>query len=299
MGLALAIPLIFGGLSPNSPIYQRSMAIGQFAAKLGAEQAAAQEAACMNGTAPDALRVIKVKGKARDVMAEYWARVKGGKPANLSALFHTGMKPGWSTDDPVRLASPADTGLKSDDGRLSAHADAFVALGLKLDEVRLNFVLAGDQKSAIGQWAVLNGAGQIAGLYDATFVQRKKAWKLTRLQWSGANIAFRPPRQYCHMPEDVMPHRLANAKSARIAAEESLVKAEARVAQAEAALAAAKGEQLQALAQTDLDRARKSLSEAQSAAGNSAYRLDSVMREAQAQKAADDRALGASAQQGI
>ena len=96
-----------------------------------------------------------------------------------------------------------------------------------------------------------------------------------------------------------MPHRLANAKSARIAAEESLVKAEARVAQAEAALAAAKGEQLQALAQTDLDRARKSLSEAQSAAGNSAYRLDSVMREAQAQKAADDRALGASAQQGI
>jgi hypothetical protein len=52
MGLALAIPLIFGGLSPNSPIYQRSIAIGQFAAKMSAEQAAAQEAACMNGARP-------------------------------------------------------------------------------------------------------------------------------------------------------------------------------------------------------------------------------------------------------
>jgi hypothetical protein len=85
-------------------------------------------------------------------------------------------------------------------------------LGLTLDEVRVNFVLSGDQKSAIGQWAVLNGAGQIAGLYDATFIQRKKAWKLTRLQWTGDSIGFRPPRQFCHAPDDVMPHRLARAR---------------------------------------------------------------------------------------
>ncbi|MBK8629779.1 MAG: hypothetical protein IPN84_06120 [Sphingomonadales bacterium] len=299
MGLALAIPLIFGGLSPSSPIYQRSIAIGQFAAKLSAEQAAAQEAACLNGAPPDSLRIIKVKGKARDGFAAYWKRVQGGRPASVADLFHAGVKPGWITDDQSRLARPADAGLKSDDGTLAAHRDRFAGLGFTLDEARVNFVLSGDQKAAIGQWAVLNTAGQIAGIYDATFIQRKKVWKLTRLQWTGDSIGFRPPRQFCHAPDDVMPHRLARARAARIAAEEALVKAEARLAQAEAALAAARGEQLQALAQEDLERARKSEGEARASASSSAYALESAEQEAQSQKAADDRALQWQVQRGI
>jgi hypothetical protein len=299
MGLALAIPLIFGGLSPSSPIYQRSMAIGQFAAKMSAEQAAAQEAACMNGTAPDALRIIKARGKVRDLMADYWVRVKGGQSANISVLFHAGVKPGWSTDDLSRLASPADAGLKSDDARLAAHKDAFAARGLTLDEVRLNFILSGDMKSAIGQWAVLNGAGQISGLYDATFVQRKKAWKLTRLNWTGDGLGYRIPRQFCHMPGDVTPDRLAKARSARIAAEEALIKAEARRAKAEATLAATGPGPLLAIAEADANSALKAEGKARASVQDAAYALSSAEDGARREAEEDQRTLNWDARRGI
>ncbi len=299
MGLALAIPLIFGGLSPSSPIYQRSMAIGQMAARISAEQAAAQERACMNGVAPDVLRIVKAKGKARDLMADYWVQVKGGQSVNVSALFHAGVKPGWSTDDPARLASPADAGLKSDDARLAAHSDAFAVRGLTLDEARLNFILSGDMKSAIGQWVVLNSAGQISGLYDATFVQRKKAWRLTRLQWTGDRLGYSIPRQFCHMPGDVTPDRLAKAQSARIAAEESLIKAEARREKAEATLATTEPGPLLAIAEADANSAREAEAKARAAVEDAAYALSSAEDRARREAEEDQRTLNWDARRGI
>lgn len=298
MGLAFAIPLIFGGLSPNSAIYRQSIAIGQAAARISAEHQAAEEAACMSGTAPPQLQLVEATGKARDLISAYWKKAGAGAPADVRPLFHSGVKPDWTVGDAAFLFSVGGT-AKADSAALKTLEDRFAKIGMRLDETRLNFTRSGDGKSAVGQWLVLNSADRPGGIIEVNFARRKKAWKMMKIAWSGDSIAFRHLRQFCHAPGDVMPYRLSTLQSARVAAEERLLKARKVAEEKDAAVLAASTPALKALAEQEAERAAKALAQADAHAAEIEARQAEALETQRLQQAEDAGGPGVPSRRGI
>lgn len=303
MSIALAIPLIFGGLSTSSPVYQRSIAIGQFAGQMAAQQAAAAEEACMSGTPLMGKKRLKRVTAASKPVQAYWKAVTSGKPANLASLAATGtplpeVKANFVQEGNAFRWTP--TLQPQDRAALSAWLDPFVASGYSLAPASFGTTLAGDGKSATIIWPLLDQSGRTRARYAFRLVWQGSGWRMTGLDLHGPGQFIEPPAQYCHAEGDVTRHLITKAGNRRRAAVLSLASAEAKAWDAEAAAAALQGKDAAAyaLAQEAASKARREAEQARYAAESAEAsetrtlgRIEAEARAREARRAAATNAL--------
>jgi hypothetical protein len=182
---------------------------------------------CMAGTAMSAPKIAEARGPAPAVMQAYFRAAQGG--GLKSAVFHLDKNTRWQ-------AGGATAGSLD----LDRQSDPLAAPGNTLEAEPLRFYRGGTGATALGQWAVLDAAGQVAGVYTGFFTRAKKAWRLRELTVSQAGETVAPAAQYCRKPGDVIEHRLTANKTWRESAQKSVDEARAKLAGAEAKDAAAK-----------------------------------------------------------
>jgi len=76
-------------------------------------------------------------------------------------------------------------GATAGSGDLDRQADPLAAPGLALDAEPLRFYRGGAGGTALGQWAVMDGQGQVAGVYTALFARHRgsgscASWRRSR-----------------------------------------------------------------------------------------------------------------------
>jgi hypothetical protein len=191
--------------------------IGELAARHYIEQQVAQESACMAGMRPDGKRSAEALTPAKAIMIDYWTRVSGGKPSNVSSLFLPNSDAHW-VNGARRLSGSGFASL----------IDPFAAAGWRFDDSPLSLIHAGDGKSSIGQWLVRDERGKRRGTYSAVFGRKASQWRLRSVELIAADVYVDPLVQYCHALNDVLPARLEYVKTMREAAEKRAVKADAR-----------------------------------------------------------------------
>lgn len=187
---------------------------------------------CLAGTPPPDKEIAEARDPAPALMQAYFDAAQAG--ASRQALFRPSKKASWSHGAvTVPLAA------------IDAQADPLAKAGHRLDREPLRFVRSGDFQTAFGQWAVLDAAGGVAGVYDAQLQREKGEWKLLTLAVHGAGDAVEPVVQYCTAPGDVTKNGLtASADRVEMLGKEiaksqaKLEKDRARLAKAEADAAA-------------------------------------------------------------
>lgn len=181
---------------------------------------------CMTGTPMADARIAEARAPSLGIMQGYFAAAQGGKPK--SAAFHLDKKSKWQGG-----------GAAAGQLDIDRQSDPLAAAGHVLEAEPLRFYRGGAGATALGQWAVLDASGEVAGVYTGFFTRSKKQWKLRELTLFGAEETVEPIAQYCFKPGDVMEHRLTSTKTWRDSAQESVQEAEVRLAVVAAKLAAA------------------------------------------------------------
>jgi hypothetical protein len=181
---------------------------------------------CMSGTALPDKEIAEARNPAPAVMRGYFRAAQGG--GAKSAAFHLDKAAAWRGG-----------GVAVGSAELDRQTDPLAAPGNVLEADPLRFYRSGAGGTALGQWAVLDAQGQVAGVYTALFDRQKKVWKLRELTVSQAGDTVEPVAQYCRKPGDVMEFRLSSTETWRENAQESVDKARARLAAAAAAEARA------------------------------------------------------------
>lgn len=184
------------------------------------ENAAAAEAACMNGTPMIASEVVEARQPAIETMRGYFADARAG--ASFAGRFHLDKRTRWSFG-----------GAHADMAGLAMQRDPFAGAGGALAAEPLGFARAGDGRSALLQWRVEGAAGAPIGTYTGLYARKAGLWRLSQLTLTSASAYAAPVVQYCHAPGDVMPYRLASTKYLRELAEKRFAKAEAKSKSAE------------------------------------------------------------------
>lgn len=187
---------------------------------------------CMTGTPMADAKIVEARASTLATMQHYFGAAQGG--SGKSAAFLLDKKTAWQLGG-------SSVGHAAIDGQ----SDPLAVAGNRLKAEPLRFYRGGTGATALGQWAVFDVAGQIAGVYTGFFVRSKKEWKLRELTLSRAEDSLSPVAQYCVKPGDVLEHRLSSTKTWRENAEkmvmqsrEKLAAASTRVSKQEAALAA-------------------------------------------------------------
>ncbi len=181
---------------------------------------------CMSGTALPEREIAEARDPAPAVMQSYFRAA--GTGGAKSAAFHLDENTKWQ-----------GVGVTVGSADLDRQPDLLAAPGNVLEAEPLRFYRGGAGTTALGQWAVLDAQGQVAGLYTALFARQRKVWKLRELTVSLAGEEVGPVAQYCRKPGDVMEHRLSSTETWRESAQESLDEAKEKLAAATAAEARA------------------------------------------------------------
>lgn len=190
---------------------------------------------CMTGLALPDKEIAEARVPAPGVMQAYFDAARAGS-SRLGA-FRQSNKAQWTHAGKTVLLAAID-----------AQVDPLAVAGNRLDPEPLRFFRSGNFQTAQGQWAVMDGNGAVAGVYDALFQRQSGEWKLQRLTVFGADEAVAPAMQYCLEPGDVTDHAIESAGQ-RIEhftkeigkSETKLATERAKLAKAEAALAAKPG----------------------------------------------------------
>jgi len=182
---------------------------------------------CMAGTAMSEPKVAEARAPAPAVMQAYFQAAQGG--GAKSAAFHLDRNAKWQSGGATAGAADIDR-----------QADPLAAIGNVLEAEPLRFYRGGSGATALGQWAVLDAEGQVAGVYTAFFARANKLWKLRELTLFQAGETVEPAAQYCRKPGDVIEYRLSSTKNWRESAEKSVDEAKAKLAAATATEVAAK-----------------------------------------------------------
>lgn len=177
---------------------------------------------CMTGTPMAAPKVLEARTPSLAIMHTYFRAAQTGAPK--SAAFHLDAKAKWTGG-----------GATAGQMEIDRQADPLADQRLVLEAEPLRFYRGGSGATALGQWAVLDGQGQVAGVYTAFFTRAKKEWKLRDLTLSGADETVAPIAQYCVKPGDVIEHRLSSTKKWRESAQKSVNDAQEKLAAANAA----------------------------------------------------------------
>lgn len=181
---------------------------------------------CMTGTAMPEPKVAEARSPAPGVMQAYFTAAQGG--GAKSAAFHLDKATRWQGG-----------GASAGSLDLDRHTDPLAASGNVLEAEPLRFYRGGTGATALGQWAVLDARGEVAGVYTGFFARTRKVWKLRELTAFQAGETVAPAAQYCRKPGDVMEHRLSSSKSWRESAQKSLDEGRGKLADATAKDAAA------------------------------------------------------------
>jgi hypothetical protein len=181
---------------------------------------------CMAGTALPEREIAEARDPAPAVMQSYFRAAQGG--GAKSVAFHLDNNAKW-----------LGGGVTAGSADIDRHSDPLAAPGNVLEGEPLRFYRAGAGGTALGQWAVLDAGGQVAGVYTALFARHSKVWKLRELTVFQAGDTVEPVAQYCRKPGDVMEYRLTSTETWRESAQESFDEATARLAAATAAEARA------------------------------------------------------------
>jgi hypothetical protein len=209
----------------------------------------------MNGGSQCLNMPEKELAEARDpapgVMKRYFAAAGGG--GAKSAAFKLNSKTKWTSG--ATVAGVAD---------LDKAADPLAAVGNSLEPEPLRFYRAGNFSSALGQWAVRDASGGIAGMYTAMFEREKGEWKLRELTVSKADDVVEPVAPYCAKPGDTTQQRVTSAAEFVTWNEKQLAKRRTKLAAAEATAATAKGAAAKEAAAM-LEREKKKLVQAEEA----------------------------------
>lgn len=174
---------------------------------------------CMTGTPMAAPKIAEARAPSPGIMQAYFDAAQGGKPK--SAAFHLDKKSKWQGG-----------GATAGQLDIDRQADPLATPGRRLEAEPLRFYRGGTGATALGQWAVLDADGAVAGVYTGFFVRSQKLWKLRELAVSGAEDTVEPAAQYCVKPGDVMEHRLTSTKTWRENAAKSVDEAKAKLAAA-------------------------------------------------------------------
>lgn len=177
---------------------------------------------CMAGTAMSEPKIAEARAPAPAVMQAYFQAAQGG--GAKSAAFHLDRNAKW-------LGGGATAGAAD----LDRQSDPLAAAGNVLEAEPLRFYRGGSGATALGQWAVLDAQGQVAGVYTAFFARANKAWKLRELTLFQAGETVEPAAQYCRKPGDVIEYRLSSTRSWRESAQKSVDEAKGKLAAATAA----------------------------------------------------------------
>ena len=174
---------------------------------------------CMTGTPMAAPKIAEARAPSLGVMQAYFDAAQGGKPK--SAAFHLDKKAKWQGG-----------GASAGQLDIDRQSDPLAAPGRRLEPEPLRFYRGGTGATALGQWAVLDADGAVAGVYTGFFVRSQKLWKLRELAVSGAEDTVEPAAQFCAKPGDVIEHRLTSTKNWRESAQKSVDEAKAKLAAA-------------------------------------------------------------------
>ena len=178
--------------------------IGQMVGDMMAQQqAAANEAACMGGAAPEDKEIEEALVQANGAFQSYYEAQQSGSAAR-SAFFAMDSKARWTHGETVLKKS-----------NLDSSTDFLAKAGLKMDPQPFAFYRSYIDAKAMGQWPVRDEAGSVVGVYNAFFVRKLGGWKLRQLTLEEAAEYSGPVTQFCHEPGDVLPHRLESS-AARI-----------------------------------------------------------------------------------
>lgn len=176
---------------------------------------------CMTGTAMSERKIAEARTPALAVMQAYFRAAQGG--GAKSAAFHLDKNTRWQGG-----------GAKAGSLEVDRQTDPLVASGNVLEAEPLRFYRGGAGATALGQWAVVDTQGQVAGIYTALFARVGKVWKLRELTAFQAGETAAPAAQYCRRPGDVMEYRLSSTKSWREGAQRSVDEARSKTAEAAA-----------------------------------------------------------------
>ena len=276
-GISLATALL---AQPGSASAQAW--IGQIVGDMMAREAAyAAELRCMAGEAMPPNEVAEARDPAPAVMRGYWTAVSVGQ--SPAAAFQINRKTTWTSGSTVLN----QTGL-------GKAVDPFARGGMRFTEAPIGFVRAGDGQSALGQWLVEDRPGHRGGIYQALLRRQGGVWKLSTLELVDARSWVDPVAQYCHIPGDIIPARVAQAQAAVERAERREVKAAKKAGETrrKAEQAAAARERSPGNA-TKAEASRLATTEAQRRAAEWATRQQEVAtaRDVQARAQADLAAL--------
>ena len=177
---------------------------------------------CMTGTAMSEAKIAEARTPAPATMQAYFDAALNGGPK--SSAFHLDKNTAWRGG-----------GVTAGSLDLDGQTDPLAVPGNVLEPEPLRFYRGGTGATALGQWAVLDAQGQVAGVYTALFARIKKVWKLRELTISQAHETVEPAAQYCRKPGDVMEHRLTSTRNWRESAQKRVDEARAELAEATAA----------------------------------------------------------------
>ena len=157
------------------------------------------DVACQKGTPPAANAVAATKQVAMTQIRGYWdALSSGGSPLGF---FLVDKHAHWTFGTTVL-----------DKKTLGSIKDPFVVPGSDLVTEPAGYALAGDGLTAVGQWHVRDGTGQLVGTYQATFNMTKQQPRISTLQLVEPQSWIDPVAQYCHKPGDVLGYRMKHAR---------------------------------------------------------------------------------------
>lgn len=174
---------------------------------------------CMGGTAMAERKVAEARMPAPGVMQAYFRAAQDG--GNKSTAFHLDQTTSWHS-----------AGKTAAGAQIDAQADPLAVPGNVLLPEPLRFYRGGTGATALGQWAVQDAQGQVAGVYTASFTRVRKEWKLHSLRLSRGEEPVEPAAQYCRKPGDVMESRLSSSKSWQESATKQLGEGKAKLAEA-------------------------------------------------------------------
>jgi hypothetical protein len=174
---------------------------------------------CMIGKAMAEPKIAEARNPSLETMQAYFRAAQDGTPK--SEAFHLDKHASWKSGS-----------IAAGQLEIDQQADPLAVPDNTLDAEPLRFYRGGSGATALGQWAVLDAQGQVAGVYTGFFTRSKKVWKLRELTVSAADEAVAPATQYCVKPGDVMEHRLTSTKNWRENAEKSVNEARTKLAAA-------------------------------------------------------------------
>lgn len=162
-------------------------------------------------------KIAAPRAAAGATMIAYFAAAggRGGK----SAAF----KPGKAKLIAAGVTVPA--------AGIDAAADPLAAGGHTLDPAPLRFYRAGNQGSALGQWAVRDAGGAVVGAYTGWFEREGDAWKLRNLTIHRADEPVEPVAPYCSKPGDTTEQRVKATADMVAGAEKQLARRRAALAE--------------------------------------------------------------------